>query len=180
MILANECEKIVSYHYENCFKKSTTVEVLQDVQNKKEELILNNVKSENANQNENNNNKIDYSQKIGPILNVYKKQMDGTTILYSCQSYVGEAPENTVKRFCGMLSIDFEQCQNVRNEFLNLYNDQYDKSKNDDDTENKKSYSYMNTCLLLISNYYEIILNQIKYYWKFIVLVIAIIYVIHE
>lgn len=61
-------------------------------------------------------NEIDYSQKVGPILEVVVNGQSNSKL----QQFKGESPQNAVNRFCGAYRLNKDDCKVVEDKFLSL------------------------------------------------------------
>jgi hypothetical protein len=58
---------------------------------------------------------IDYSQRVGPVLPVTHQQ-----VTRHLQAFLGETSAEAIQRFCGMMKLLPDQCQQVREAYLTL------------------------------------------------------------
>ena len=115
-----ECNKVKAFHIKNCFNNryTSTLEIPKsDNLNQLNEKIEDNTGLVFVKK---NIGKIDFSMKVGPILEVHTNSQK-----YYLQSFLNESPEESVIRFCGMLNLDnnHNNCRIIKNNFLKLFDE---------------------------------------------------------
>ena len=110
---SSECRRIVLMHTERCFPSHATPDPKDNVKISDADLIENPVENTLA-------DVIDYSQKVGPVLQVHDARYTGINGVVNCQAFLGEVKARTVKRCCVALALNAEHCQLLEGEYNKL------------------------------------------------------------
>ena len=121
-----DCERIRKRHVEQCseFQDTFIIATTKHTELTEQTTELATDHSEAVEPNENISTlkehigTIDYSQVQGPSLKIHITDTQENFIL---QSYVGEAPIESVNRFCSMSGLNGENCKKVENSFIKLH-----------------------------------------------------------
>jgi hypothetical protein len=124
LISQADCERIVAFHQQKCFPRSTSSMISHappspltpssedsdqgEDKEKVQVLLSSRIRSETQTE-------IDYSQRVGPVLPVTHQE-----VTRHLQAFLGETSAETIQRFCGMLKLLPEGCQQVREAYLKL------------------------------------------------------------
>ena len=123
-----ECDQIKIYHIEKCFPDKKVVETVKSDGLDHDEGIE--VKS--VNNNKKHIGKVDYSIKVGPIVNIYLLGQK-----YNLQSYSNETPDVTVRRVCIMLKLHDSHCNNIKDYFQNIWKEYQNQQREDSRSSNQ-------------------------------------------
>ena len=106
-----DCNVIKSNHIDHCFTSSSGVDSDKDQidQIEKTDSLYSRQHSE-----------VDYSIKVGPILQIFDSRNGQDGKIFNCQAYQGEGIARAVKRCCVTLQLDISHCEQVRTEFDRL------------------------------------------------------------
>lgn len=110
---SSECRRIVLTHTARCFPLHATPDPHDNVEISEEDFIKNPVESPLV-------DVIDYSQKVGPVLQVHDARYTGSNGVVNCQAFLGEMKARTVKRCCIALALSAEHCQLLEGEYNKL------------------------------------------------------------
>ena len=119
-IYKHDCERIRVRHVEQCseFQDTFTIATTEhttELATEQSEAVRS---KENASILKEHIGTVDYSQVHGPSLSIHVTDTQENFIL---QSYVGEAPIESVNRFCSMSGLNGENCKKVENSFIKLH-----------------------------------------------------------
>ena len=119
-IYKHDCERIRVRHVEQCseFQDTFTIATTEhttELATEQSEAVRS---KENTSTLKEHIGTVDYSQVHGPSLSIHITDTQENFIL---QSYVGEAPIESVNRFCSMSGLNGENCKKVENSFIKLH-----------------------------------------------------------
>ena len=177
-VTSSECSKVVSAHKTRCFP-ANTVNTDTDMSLTTEEIPVR-VKDEQQKP-----DKIDYSQKIGPLLQVQDVRTGRHASVVNCQAFLGESKLRTVKRCCISLDLNDEHCKLLTSEYDKLLLQERELFSSEsllgegdraDQPEASKSTQHLiEEKIIEIINYCN---TEITAHWNWVLLIVSIIYVV--
>lgn len=191
-ITESDCQRIVHFHRQKCFTNThpsppTPAVVPAEREMEDKEMIpeMKEECEENDKLSSISTNDIDYSQRVGPILSVTHKE-----VTQNLQTYLGETPEDAIKRFCGMLKLSPVECQQVRETFLKLISSKKSAAAMEpptpsaEDVVPEESATSSESRESSFVSYWRNITDQVtaflNQYWNYILLLVTVAYVILE
>mmetsp|Transcript_28437 Transcript_28437/g.28752 ORF Transcript_28437/g.28752 Transcript_28437/m.28752 type:complete len:257 (+) Transcript_28437:176-946(+) len=188
-----ECKKVYNHHLDHCFAGKLPEEVKDEPSTSTFDISTDKNSVESF--------KVDYSQKIGPLLTVHSQDFH-----HKLQAYLGETTEKTLNRFCHTLHLGLHttECNQVKQAYLSLVhtdkykiplipnnnnyhspeeteeklNIQYIAQENKETKQERESFLFR--VIAMMRELYEGIGYLLCIYWKWITLLIICVYVMYE
>jgi hypothetical protein len=171
-----ECDRIKKHHKLRCFQQpgeEAGADMVRSDAHRKvedEDIKISEAALEVA--------EVDYSQKVGPILEVTDIGNGQDRLAFKCQSFAGETIARTCKRCCVTLSLSEENCKLLSLEYEKLINraERSNEAFNDITTNDPAPEETRSPIDLIV--YYVYGLNDfIALYWNWILLLVSCFYV---
>lgn len=168
LLSPTDCFRVKQQHIENCFGPTQATAPTRDEAKNADgesEGVKSNVASRRP-------IPIDYSQKVGPTIDV---DIEGH--IHLLQSFSGESPAQTVTRFCGLTKLEPHRCQQVRKAWFELVGAEF----SDNGVQNNAISSgngWMASEYHLLRSVLAEVNAWLDKYWSWVVLIASIVFVI--